>query len=115
MGRPPAIPEQARLGNWLSDVRLPGVVADVVIAGDGAERDVEPGVARPGECQVILDIGAVEADVPGVDDEIRLEDGNDAHQRLKVGDKPGPVSTQMGVGDLDNAEGGHARHDSDEP
>ena len=34
---------------------------------------------------------------------------------MKVGDKPGPASTQVGVGDLDNAESGHARHGSDEP
>jgi hypothetical protein len=86
-----------------------------VVARNGAKRDVELGMTRSGERQIVLQVGAVEADVSRVDDESRPQAGDDSNHRSKVGDKPRPPSAQVSVGDLDDTEAVHIGHDSDEP
>lgn len=79
-----AVTQQALLGDGRRNRALPGIVADVMIAGNGAKPDIEVGMTARGEREVVIPIGTVEADVTRVDDKIRSARGDDARHRSKI-------------------------------
>ena len=80
-------------------------VADVVIAGQEAHRQVEPVMQRARRREIALARRAVERDVARVEHEV----GPVGAQRLadahEVVDEERLVAAEMGVGDLGDAEG----------
>ena len=55
-----AVAQQALLADRRRNIALPRIVADIMISGNGARRDIEVEMTAPGEHEVVIPIGAVE-------------------------------------------------------
>jgi hypothetical protein len=84
-------------------------IADIVIAGHRAEPHPQSAHQLSGMLQVRLDLGAVDRDVAGVDDEIGALLGNPAGKRGPIVGEMRLAGAQMRVGDLDYPHGSPRR------
>jgi len=89
---------QPRAGHRLA--RVPGV-ADVMIAGNRAKSNAEAVHQLARIFQVFLDIGAVDRDVAGMDDEIGALRRDPLSERRPIIGEMRLAGAQMRVGDLD--------------
>ena len=73
---------------------------DIMVAGDAQNRHAERGQKAAAIAEVLVDIGAIDRDVAGMDDKIVFLRRQPGRERLPVAGKMRLVGTEMSVRDL---------------
>ncbi len=85
-------------------------VPDVVVAGQAQDRYRQPPDQFGREIEVLVVVGAIDRQVPGVDHEVRGEVGDPTRERLPVVVEVGLRRAEMRVGDLEQLHGHRGRN-----